>query len=173
MVTDISFMDQGGPHVEYVVEAAGAERAQLASVRALLEGMPAQDTVELVGAAGSAALPASLRQVLLQAVQFLADGAHVALAPIDELLTTGEAAELLNVSRPYVVRLITEGKLAFEMCGAHRRIRYQDVMAYRSERDGRRRASLERMAALWADADGSYTEAPPAHVETQVPASSA
>jgi excisionase family DNA binding protein len=63
-------------------------------------------------------------------------------------LTTAEVADVLNVSRPYVVRLLEEGKLPFRMVGTHRRVALEDALLYRDEQ---RQKSLVIMQELMAE----------------------
>ncbi|MGB3439955.1 MAG: helix-turn-helix domain-containing protein [Actinophytocola sp.] len=79
-------------------------------------------------------LPEELYRVLRKVVQVLQAGLAVTIAPATQTLTTQQAAELLGVSRPTVVRLIDEGHLPHEKVGSHRRIQLRDLLAYRDER---------------------------------------
>lgn len=74
------------------------------------------------------------RQALLLLRDLLADlaqGNAVTIVPINAVLTTQEAANILNVSRPYLVQLLETGKISFTKVGTHRRILYKDLMAYK------------------------------------------
>ena len=72
--------------------------------------------------------------VLRAALKGLMDKKIVSVNTIDEMLTTGQAADLLNVSRPYVVKLIKEGKIPSVMVGSHHKVRFVDAMTYREQR---------------------------------------
>jgi excisionase family DNA binding protein len=72
----------------------------------------------------------------------------VRVSPYHPELTSGEAAELLNVSRPYVVRLLDEGQIPFYRVGTHRRVLLKDVMAYREQHYRARSTVLDQMAAI-------------------------
>lgn len=102
-------------------------------------------------------LPQALRDLLVQCVHELRRGNRVSLVPVGRSLTTQQAAEMLNVSRPYLVRLLGAGELPFEMVGTHRRLRIEDVLAYRKARSERRR-ELFRALNQNADELGIYTD---------------
>ena len=67
-----------------------------------------------------------------------------------------EAAEVLNVSRPYLIKLLTKGALPHRKVGKHRRIRVEDVMAYKRRIDGEREAVLDELAAQAQETDMGY-----------------
>ena len=103
-----------------------------------------------------APIPAALADIVKQAAQMLSEGRAVALMPEDDLLTTQKTADLLNVSRQYLVRLVDDGQLPAVKIGRHRRVRPSDVAAYKAERDARRGADLDRLVALSEEAGGYY-----------------
>jgi excisionase family DNA binding protein len=86
-------------------------------------------------------LPAGAVALLVDILETMAQGRGVTLIPEDAELTTFEAADLLNVSRPYLIKLLDEGAMVYRRIGKHRRIRLEDVMAYK-ERDDRERDSV-------------------------------
>ncbi len=90
-------------------------------------------------------LPDSLYRVLRQVVEHLKRGESVSIVHAAEELTTQQAADLLNMSRPYLVRLVDRGEIPHHRVGTHRRIRREDIETYRGQRDSRRRASLRAM----------------------------
>lgn len=115
-------------------------------------------TIHLTDARGEALeLPEELRDLLLRGVHELRRGNRVSLLSFGRLLTTQQAAELLGMSRPYLIRLLERNELPFEMVGTHRRLRLDDVLAYRRARSARRREALRELSR---DADdlGIYTE---------------
>lgn len=120
----------------------------MASVHELLEGAGADPAgAFIVGANGEKVpIPASLRAVLLEALEQLELDRSVTVLPAEKDLTTQQAAELLNVSRPTLVGLLESGQLAFHMVGTHRRLKLTDVMQYRHARSVGRRAALREIA---------------------------
>ena len=88
----------------------------------------------------------------------MADGEAVTIASVHQRLTTQEAADLLGVSRPTLVKLLESGEIPFEQPGRHRRVRLTDVLSYRQRRSIQRRESLDRMIEI-ADESGMYEQA--------------
>lgn len=94
----------------------------------------------------TAVLPQMAVRFLVDALSEMAKGNSVTLIPIHGELTTQEAANLLNVSRPYVVGLIKSKKLPARKVGTHRRIRFTDLQAYKANLDAERTQSLDALA---------------------------
>jgi len=92
-------------------------------------------------------LPMAALQPLSEILSELADGNAVKFVPVHAELKTQEAADLLNVSRPYLVMLLETGKLAFHKTGKHRRIRFNDLMTYKQLRDEASQSALGNLAA--------------------------
>ena len=90
-------------------------------------------------------LPTSALRLLVDVLAELADGNAVKVVPVHAELTTQEAADLLNVSRPHLIKLLETGELEFHRTGKHRRIRFDHLMQFKEARDKR---SEEAMAAL-------------------------
>lgn len=91
--------------------------------------------------------------MLRDIVEALAQGQAVTIAPVHQRLTTQEAADLLGVSRPTVVKLLESGEIPFEQPGRHRRVRLADILAYRDRSVAERRAALDRMVEIADEAD--------------------
>ncbi|MDL5487462.1 excisionase family DNA-binding protein [Microbacterium wangruii] len=102
-------------------------------------------------------LPMAAYDVLRQVVRAMEHGASVSVEPIDKRLTTQDAADLLGVSRSTLLRLLDEGELSYERLGdaRHRRLRLQDVLAYRDRKRADRRSRLDELTRQ-ADEDGLY-----------------
>lgn len=91
-------------------------------------------------------IPESLYAVLLRAAHELRRGRAISILPVGMELTTQQAADLVNVSRPFLIRLLEAGQIPYHMVGTHRRIRVDDLLAYRRRRSQERRAMLAGMA---------------------------
>jgi excisionase family DNA binding protein len=98
-------------------------------------------------------LPQTVYQVLVQVVAALAAGKAVTVSPTEPQLTTQQAADLLGVSRPTVVRLIESGELVAERIGNRRRLLLGEVLAYRERRRARQYAFLAATAVDLDDED--------------------
>ena len=100
------------------------------------------------GTTGELRIPASAVRLLFAALSQMACGQGISLLPLDAELRTQEAADLLNVSRPYLVGLLERREMPFRLVGNQRRVRLQDLMAYKAHLDIDRRAALNELAQL-------------------------
>ncbi|MPY98993.1 MAG: helix-turn-helix domain-containing protein [Actinophytocola sp.] len=94
-------------------------------------------------------------EVLRDVVKSLADGLAITVAPTHTVLTTSEAADLLGVSRPTLVRLLESGEIPYEQPARHRKVRLDDVLAYQQRMQRARAAGLDEMVRDAEDA-GMY-----------------
>lgn len=137
----------GGPLI-----ADDRERQALDELdRLLYEASVAQaaGALKLEDATGRVAVvPDSALQALRQLIHHLASGRAVTLVPVGRELTTQEAADILNVSRPHLIKLLEQGDIPFARTGTHRRIQLSDLMAYKRRRDTQRHEALSRLTQM-------------------------
>lgn len=93
------------------------------------------------------AIPVSAFRLLGDILTEMAKGNAVTMIPVHAELTTQQAADLLNVSRPFLIEQLEKRRLPFRKVGSHRRILFQDLMAHKREIDRNRRKALEELAA--------------------------
>jgi excisionase family DNA binding protein len=93
------------------------------------------------------AVPASALRLFLHLLTEMSQGNAVTLIPSHAELTTQQAADLLHVSRPYLVKLLEEGKIPFRAVGKYRRVRFDDVMAFKHKDDEARAKILDQLTA--------------------------
>ena len=90
-------------------------------------------------------LPAPALRLLREILNRMAHGKGIALTPLHAELTTRQAAELLQVSRTHLVQLLDEGRIPCRKVGSHRRVRVDDILAWRHETEFHRREALDRL----------------------------
>lgn len=91
-------------------------------------------------------LPAGVARLFQDVLEQVGRGQSVVVLPVESELTTSQAAEMIGVSRPFMVRLLEQGDMPFYLVGTHRRVRLGDVLAYRRERE-RRMAVMQELVA--------------------------
>ncbi|WP_304308348.1 helix-turn-helix domain-containing protein [Pseudacidovorax intermedius] len=134
------------PVAREVAAATQGQRALAAFLSTQLETQRIQIFDEK-NEAHAVELPTSALRLLVDILSELAEGNAVKVVPIHAELTTQEAADMLNVSRPHLVKLLESGTLPFHKAGKHRRVRFADLMAYKSAQERTSAAAMEELAA--------------------------
>ncbi|KOV76973.1 excisionase [Nocardia sp. NRRL S-836] len=93
-------------------------------------------------------LPRAAVELFTQILAYMAAGHGVSVVPADAELTTQQAADLLNVSRPYVIGLLEAGAIEYRKVGKHRRVKAASLMEYMRNDDQRRRQAADELSAL-------------------------
>jgi excisionase family DNA binding protein len=129
-------------------EAAGASLRDFACLRASHGLRQASLSLELEGGQrASVPIPAPVLDLVQGILVQMAQGNAVTLVPVHAELTTQQAADLLNVSRPFLIERLAQGEIPLSKVGTHGRIRLADLMAYKHAIDQQRAAALDELAA--------------------------
>jgi excisionase family DNA binding protein len=139
------------PPTEVEVKQASEAARALATVLTP-KGLPF--TVSRNGDRTDIDLPPALGQLVLDVLTHVARGEMVTFVPYGAELTTKEAADLLNVSRPFLISLLETGKIDFHKVGSHRRVKACDLLEFRAQRDVERSEALRELQRLGQEFDG-------------------
>jgi excisionase family DNA binding protein len=143
------------PPLESVM-AQEPEKSSIKHLESILQLEGAQP--KLVGVDGQEIpIPESVYQILHQAVHALALGKVISVVIQDRELTTQKAADILKVSRPYLIKLLDQGEIPCIRVGTHRRVRFDDLMKYKEERDTKRREGIKQFTQF-LEAEGFYDD---------------
>lgn len=96
-------------------------------------------------------LAPALSRLLMELLRHVGRGDAVTIVPVNQMLTTQQAADILNVSRPFLVSLLEKGDIDFTTVGRHRRIKAEHLFAYKRAREARRADALGKLAELDAE----------------------
>ncbi len=121
----------------------------LVNLQNFLDKTSKRNRSNLVGSNGEeVALPAELVVVLKDAVGAMSKGLAITISSVHRRITTNEAAALLGVTRPTLVKLLESGEIPFEQPGRHRRVLLADVLEYRERSSSRRKKALDQMVQI-------------------------
>lgn len=127
--------------------ASESEEPALYKIQRVLDN--SNNVPKLIGPDGEIIeLPKSVYQVLQQIIYHMIHDSAIFIVPGNKELTTQEAADILNVSRPYLVKLLERGDIPFLKLGTHRRIRFSDLMRYKKRRDAERHRKLTELTQM-------------------------
>ena len=131
--------------LEKEVEAAVQGQRELASLLSTKFETQRIDIFDKEDKPHRLVLPTSALRLLVDILGELALGNAVKVVPVHAELTSQEAADLLNVSRPHLVKMLEEGAIPFTKTGRHRRVRFSDLMAFKQRRDEQSQEAMEAL----------------------------
>ena len=136
------------------VEIKNAEQLRTIVASQIKEGEPTTLSLALEsGEMQTVTLAPALTASLLEVLRLVSSGRGFRMIPVEAELTTQQAADLLNVSRPFLVNLLENGDVPFTKTGRHRRVRADDLFAYKERRDAQRSDALGDLAKADAEDD--------------------
>ena len=166
VVSDIAFISFGGTLLKMnapLVKLPTLEESQQAQEAArVLSRLLKRKTVRPLqvqsqgGKEVTVTVPREAFELLVDILGQMANGNAVSIVPVHAELTTQQAAEMLNVSRPFLVKLLDDGKIAFRMVGTHRRVRVADLLAYQRQDAAYRKGVADELAAQAQEHDLGY-----------------
>ncbi|MBI1757613.1 MAG: helix-turn-helix domain-containing protein [Actinobacteria bacterium] len=131
------------------IDAASSALVQVKRYLEQHRGGPDRVTVRVVDAHdGELVVPRGAVELLARILAYMAEGRAVSVVPAHAELTTQQAADLLNVSRPYLIGLLTAGEIEYRKVGSHRRVMMSSLVDYLRKDDQRRRSKADELTAL-------------------------
>jgi excisionase family DNA binding protein len=136
------------------VALPASEEEQVQALRKLLKR---EGKARLVGKGGEPMLelPDAVFGLLLQILEDMQQGKAISIVPVTQDQTTQQAAEILGLSRPFLVKLLEDGAIPYHKVGTHRRVYLRDILQYKEQRDRERHRAIRRIAEA-AEEAGVY-----------------
>lgn len=149
----------GAQKIVHLPTPADIEQAKISS--RTLSKYADVDRVQLAirgcnGESDDLVLPGHVLQILLDVLSEMSKGNAISLIPHHQELSTQEAANLLNVSRPFLVGLLEKGDIPFRKVGAHRRVLLRDILGYKESTDRQRVQALDDLTTLSQEEEMGY-----------------
>ncbi|WP_017716070.1 helix-turn-helix domain-containing protein [Kamptonema formosum] len=141
------------------LEPVTMQEAEADAIAQLDQLLSSEDShAKFVGSNGKEVLiPESVYRILRQVIHAIASGQHISVLTPERQLTTQEAADILSVSRPFMVKLLEAGEIPYIKVGSHRRVRFEDLMAYKEKRDMKRGKLLDELIEM-TEESGLYED---------------
>jgi excisionase family DNA binding protein len=122
-----------------ILASRGADQGQMLTI------------IEESGQSAEVVLTPGISGLLIEMLRHIGPGDAVTLVPVSQMLSTQQAADILNVSRPFLISLLEKGEIPHVLVGRHRRIKAEELFAYKRRRDTARADALDELAGLDAD----------------------
>jgi excisionase family DNA binding protein len=135
-----------GPTTEEIIQSFRELEEELSNLAQSEDRIHEAPLLVAPDGTASLAIPPSVFRMLRFVVHHMARGDAISLMPVHMQLTTQEAADLLGVSRPFLIKLLDQGQICFTRTGKHRRIKLQEVQDYKERRDQKAREVLTLLA---------------------------
>lgn len=133
-------------------ERAAANRLRrIIAAQATREHEQKLNVLNETGERAEVILSPGLSALLMELLRHIGRGDAVTLVPVSQMLTTQQAADILNVSRPFLISLLDKQQIPYVLVGRHRRIKADALFAYKRRRDDERAAALAELAEMDAD----------------------
>lgn len=142
-----AFAEELGDRLPSATERAAANQLrQILAARAVSDTDQRLRVLDETGQPAEIILAPALSRLLMELLRHVGRGDAVTLVPVSQMLTTQQAADILNVSRPFLVSLLEKGDIAHVTVGRHRRVRAEDLFTYKKARDTKRSDALSDLA---------------------------
>lgn len=147
-----AFAEKLGDRLPSASERAAANQLrQILAARATSDANQPFRVLDDNGKPAEIILAPALSGLLMDLLRYIGQGDAVTLVPVSQMLTTQQAADILNVSRPFLVALLEKGDIPHVTVGRHRRVKAENLFAYKKARDSRRSDALSALAELDAE----------------------
>lgn len=123
-------------------------RVSAAALTKLLQDLPDKDRANIKMGNEDLIVPRQAIELLRDILAGMSAGKTINIVPMASELTTQQAADFLNVSRPYLIGLLEQGEINYTLVGSHRRIRFDDLLAYREKMVNNSKAAMDELMKL-------------------------
>lgn len=146
-----AILEKPTPHEQHV-----ARESLFGFAAALAKRTSDSTNIQIQESQQSFTIPTKALELLSVILSSMAEGKAISLVPSNAELTTQQAADMLNVSRPHIVKLLEQGAIPFKKAGSHRRILLDDLFTYEAQQKANRKANLRFLAEQAQDLDLGY-----------------